>query len=100
MTVLKKEPEGLILEVTVKPNSARTEIKSFSNDEELIIAIAAPADKEKANKELINFISELFDVAKKHISIISGQHASQKRVRVTTNTSLEDALAILTGYIN
>ncbi len=47
--------------VIVKPNSNKTEIQEFDkNNNTYKIAISAPADKNKANKELIRFLSRYF----------------------------------------
>lgn len=46
-----------IIAVAVKPNSSRNEIVSYNNEKKAwIISIKAPADKDKANKELLKFL--------------------------------------------
>ena len=46
------------------------------------IKIAAPPEKGKANKELVDFLSERLDVARADIEIVSGQTSRQKVVAV------------------
>lgn len=95
MVAVRKEADGVILEVKVKPNSRRTEIKSLSDDEEVTIAVGAVADKEKANKELVKFLSGLFGIPKDNVSIMSGQHTSRKRIKLVIDTSTEDVVHLI-----
>ena len=44
--------------------------------------IKAPQVDGKANKELINFISEIFVLPKSHIEILSGETSKHKKVKV------------------
>lgn len=55
------------LSVHVKPNAKKTEI--LSKGETWEIAVAAPADKDKANKELVRFLSKEL---KRKVKIKSG----------------------------
>lgn len=68
------------LSVVVKPDSKKTEILSFdSNKNSLIVSVAAPADKNKANIELIKFFSKLL---KTKVSIKSGLKSKNKILKV------------------
>ena len=62
------------MRVTVKPNAKRNEILDETSDH-IKVAIAAPADKNKANKELIKFLSKHF---KKKVRIKSGLTNKEK----------------------
>jgi len=69
-----------ILKVIVKPNAKKTEILEYDeNKQALKIAIAAPPQKDKANKELINFLSKHL---KKKISISTGAKSREKTLKV------------------
>ena len=46
------------------------------------IKIAAPPEKGKANKELVDFLSENLGIAKAEIEIVSGQTSRQKVVAI------------------
>ncbi|MFN7159980.1 MAG: DUF167 domain-containing protein [Candidatus Gracilibacteria bacterium] len=46
------------------------------------IQVSAPAEDDRANKELKNLLSSLFDVRKNNINIESGKHARDKIVRI------------------
>ncbi|MFH1770151.1 MAG: DUF167 domain-containing protein [archaeon] len=62
------------LKIKVSPNSKKTEIKEVK-DNVVFVNIAAPADKNKANKEVIRFFSKLL---KKKVLIKSGLTAQNK----------------------
>ena len=58
------------LHIIVKPNAKKTEILSCDPLTKIVkIAVAAPADKDKANKELLKFVSRIL---KKKVSFVTG----------------------------
>ncbi len=57
--------------VKVKPNSRKTEIRSYL-DGILNISIASPPTEGKANQELINFLAKLLELPKSNFSIRMG----------------------------
>jgi hypothetical protein len=57
--------------VKVKPNSRKTEIRSYL-DGILNINIASPPTEGKANQELINFLAKLLELPKSNFSIRMG----------------------------
>ena len=66
------------LKIIVKPSSNKTEIIGFDSEKQALkISIAAPADKNKANLEVIKFFSRLL---KKRIRILSGLKNKEKIV--------------------
>jgi uncharacterized protein len=64
--------------VKVLPNAARNEILGVQNGV-WRIKIAAPPDKGKANKELIDYLSEILAVKKIDLAVLRG-HASRDKV--------------------
>jgi uncharacterized protein (TIGR00251 family) len=52
------------------------------NNDEISIGILSEPEKGKANKELIEKISEHFDVPKSNIRIVSGEKSRKKLVEV------------------
>ena len=60
--------------VKVKPNSPETKIVSETADE-MTVEIAAPAENNKANIELIKFLSKKFG---KHVRIVRGLTSKKK----------------------
>jgi uncharacterized protein (TIGR00251 family) len=77
---MKKEEARLV--VIVQPNARRNEIKDFSEGA-LYLKIAAPPTEGKANRELINYLSEILGVAKSRISVEKGLKAKKKSIGVT-----------------
>ncbi len=71
----------MILSLKIKPNAKKNEI-IIDDSGNIKIKIKAPPVDGKANKELIKFLSEIFDVPKSYIEILSGETSSIKRVKV------------------
>ena len=71
--------DGIIFNVKLVPNSSFSKIVDFT-DEYVRIKISAPPIENKANKELIEFCSDLFKVNKSKIKIISGEKSKIKKV--------------------
>lgn len=74
------------LRIKVIPKSSKNEIVGIQQDETefgpqttIRIKIKAAPEKGKANKELIEFLSEALDISKQQITIISG-HTSQLKL--------------------
>jgi len=66
------------LKILVKPNSSSNEILGFDEEKQLLkVSINAPADKNKANLEVIKFFSKLL---KKRVRIKSGLKSREKLV--------------------
>ena len=78
---LNKNSE-LYLRLKINPGSAKNEIKAVMDDETIKINISALAEKGKANKELIKFLSNQFGLNKDEIKIISGTSDRLKLVKV------------------
>ncbi|MBS3107611.1 YggU family protein [Candidatus Woesearchaeota archaeon] len=67
-----------ILSIKVKPNARKTEIKEIKENV-YHINIKAPAEDNKANLELIKFLSKHF---KKEVKIISGFTSKNKLIKL------------------
>lgn len=72
----KQEKSTKIL-VQVHPGAKRNEILRFENGV-WHLKIAAPPIEGKANKELIDFLSEVLDVSKSRISVERGATSHKK----------------------
>ena len=72
------------IKVNVIPNSSRNEIVGWQGDT-LKIKVKAPADKGKANKELINILAKKFNVKKGQINIKSGHKIRTKLILININ---------------
>lgn len=71
------------LRVKIIPKSPLNEIGEKMADETLKIRIAAPAEKGKANKELITFLANTWKIPKKNITIVSGHTSRLKLLKIT-----------------
>lgn len=68
------------IKVIVKPDSRKTEILDHDAENDIFhIAISKPAENNKANLELIKFLSKLY---KAKVSIITGKTSKKKLVRI------------------
>jgi uncharacterized protein len=72
----------IYLRIKVKPGAAESKIIGVLADETMKINIAAPAEKGKANQELIKFLAKEFAVRKENVKIISGTSDRVKLVKI------------------
>jgi uncharacterized protein (TIGR00251 family) len=70
-----------IIQIRVIPRSPRTHVEGRRGDAILIRVNAPPVDG-AANDALVAFLSDVLDVPKRSITIVSGQASRDKRVRV------------------
>jgi len=75
----KKE---LYLRVKVSPRAPQTVLRQVLDDGTLKIALAAPAQKGKANQELIRFLAEELDSEPAQIKILVGAGEAFKIVKI------------------
>ncbi|MEM2916310.1 MAG: DUF167 domain-containing protein [Candidatus Woesearchaeota archaeon] len=69
------------LQVKVKPNARKTELLSHEGNS-MVVAVAVPPEKGKANLELVKFLSRKL---KKQVRIVSGFRNSSKTVEIFDN---------------
>lgn len=72
----------LTLHVRVRPNAPATQFVSFMADDSLKIDLAAPADDGKANRALVELLSDTFRVPPLNVRILSGMTGRKKLVRL------------------
>jgi uncharacterized protein len=85
MISLRETAAGVSFKVRVQPRASRTAITGVLGegvDAALKVALAAPPVEGRANKALIRFFAELFDVPPSAIEIVSGGQSRNKAVRV------------------
>ena len=94
MPFLSSHKDGSItLSLHVQPRASRTCITGIHGDS-LKLAITAPPVEGKANKEVIGFLSAVFKIPKKEITIVGGMQSRKKRCRVGSLTEEEVRLRI------
>lgn len=82
---LKKANHGkheIYLRVKARPNAPETRVKEIMSDETVKIDLAAVPKKGKANKALIKFLSQEFDIDENNVKIISGAGDRVKLVKI------------------
>lgn len=85
--------EDLILRCHLQPKASRDEISGLHGDS-VKIRIAAPPIEGRANAALVKFLAKTFGVAKRDVSIISGELGREKRVRIHAPATLPDMLVL------
>jgi len=82
-TWLVRDGEDLVLRLRVQPKASRDE---FSGPQENAyrVRITAPPVDGKANAHLIKFLAKAFGVPKSAVTLESGEHSREKRVRIAS----------------
>ena len=80
MKIIEKDGAAFIA-VKVVPNSSRTALAGFLGDA-LKVKIAQPAESGKANRALLAFLAEAFDVPSACITLVSGESQARKTIRI------------------
>lgn len=73
------------LRIKVRPGAAKTVVRGSLDTEEgqtIKIDVAAPAERGKANEELIRFLARELSVGKDRINIISGAGEKLKLIKI------------------
>jgi uncharacterized protein (TIGR00251 family) len=74
-------PGGVVLSVRVIPRAAQSSLAG-TRDGALLVRLTAPPVEGAANAELIEVIARALGVAKRAVSILSGERGRLKRLRV------------------
>jgi uncharacterized protein len=81
------------LSIKVQPNAGRNEVIGLTNGV-WKIKIAAPPEKGKANKELIEFLSDTLKLRKDRVTILKGETSHNKVVAIEDFTPAETSSAL------
>ena len=95
---LTQNDKGVIFSVKLVPNSSFSKIVDYT-EEYVRIKISSPPIENKANKELINFCSKLFDINKSKIEIVSGDKSKLKKI-LFVDTKIDDFTQKLMFVLN
>lgn len=82
------EKNIIYLEVKILPKSSKNEIVGWEN-KFLKIRIKEIAEKGKANKELIGFLSATLSIAKSNIKITKGQSSRIKKIEISNLAEID-----------
>lgn len=73
--------EGIYLDVSVSPDSQKTEITGMNPwRDQLEVSVMERARDGRANKALVDFFSELFEISTKDVKIVKGKTTKNKRL--------------------
>jgi len=86
---LRKTVQGIVLDIYVKPNSKKFQIKT--EEDELVVFCRETPVKGRVNRELIRELSRLF---KRRVEIVSGFSSRQKKILIREIEAEEVARAI------
>lgn len=78
---------GIIIKVKVEPRSSKKGITGFTDDI-IKIKLNSPPVEDAANKELIEFLSEEFNIKKSSIRILKGKSSKNKILEIKGIDSL------------
>jgi uncharacterized protein (TIGR00251 family) len=95
--MLRDTKAGVTLAVRVQTRAKKTAITGVygaGDGAQLKIAVHAPALEGRANKELIEFLSELFSVPKSDIEVITGE-LSRSKVFLLSGLTLDIAVSVV-----
>ncbi len=67
----------------ITPKSGRHEISGFLDDGTIKVKLKAAPEQGKANEELIELLSETFNISRKNIAIISGHTSPLKKILIS-----------------
>ena len=71
----------MIVNVKVKPSSSERKIENFGNNRYLVY-LTEPAEQNRANIELLNFLAKYFGVPASHIKIKAGLTGNEKILEI------------------
>ncbi len=84
MDTIKETERGVILDVRVKPGVSQTLL--YKKEDCLILEVQSEPEKNKANIEIINYLSKLFN---RGVKIIRGLKSRNKAVFIENMTKEE-----------
>jgi uncharacterized protein len=93
MSWIATAADGVIVNVRITPRASRSEIIGIMNDA-LKIRLQAPPVDGKANAALIAFLADALGVARRAVTILSGETARSKRVKIDAVTAQQAAAAL------
>lgn len=76
----------LNLKIKVTPKSGKHEMSAIMSDGTVKIKLKSAPEQGKANQELIELLSNFFEVAEKNISISHGETSARKTVKIEPKT--------------
>ena len=89
--------KSVSLDLYIQPKAAKNSICGLHGNE-LKLAITAPPVDGKANKAVISYLAELFDIAKSSVTITNGLQSRHKRATLQ-GVTLQEAGDIVHRFL-
>ena len=80
--MISSAPDGIRIQVRVIPRASRSGVDGI-RDDAVLVRLNAPPVEGAANAALVDVLSDLLDLPKRAIAIVSGDRSRSKIVRVT-----------------
>lgn len=96
MAFCKIQDGHLVLQCLIQPKASRDEITGVQDDR-LKIRITAPPVDGKANAHLLRYLSDVLDVPRSRIELLSGETGKRKTVKIIDMAALPAMLLTFTG---
>ena len=93
---LRTDGADCIIVVHAQPGAKRTDVAGEHGDA-LKIRLAAPPVDGKANAELLRFVAGRLGVPRTHVTLVAGDSARAKRVRIAGCTPAEVLARLMPG---
>ncbi|MFT4060315.1 MAG: DUF167 domain-containing protein [Legionella sp.] len=93
----KIQDQQITLQIIVKPNAKKTAIIKIT-DHEVHFAVHAKPHKGEANKELILFLSKVFEIPKSTIVLKAGTCSKYKQVIMPLTTTTQKILNDISAH--
>jgi uncharacterized protein len=77
-----KKGKKITFKIRVVPKSGKHEISGIMADGTIKIKLKSAPEKSKANQELIELLSDYFEIKYQHIMILSGETARLKLIEI------------------
>ena len=87
----KRTPDGWLLMIHVQPGARRSEVAGVYG-EALKVRVAAPAAEDRANEELLRFLSAALSIPRRLLIVERGSRSRRKLVRVSAPAAGVEAL--------
>ena len=79
--MIQSTPSGVVLSIRVIPRAGRAGLAG-TRDNALLVRLNAPPVEGAANAELLDLLSDILDVPKRALTIVSGERSRSKRVLI------------------
>ncbi|BBB48480.1 hypothetical protein Pelsub_P1708 [Pelolinea submarina] len=73
----------MTLNVRVQPSAKKDEITGWMDDGTLKVKVRGKPLEGKANESLVKFFSEIFDIPRNNIEILSGDKSRNKHLKIS-----------------